>query len=217
MSTISVTRPRRSWWRLALLLLVVVPFLPEIAIYAVTGLARITGCEVADSMPCMFGRLEVSAIIANRLREGIWIARWMGAYGVAAAWLVLCYLVITFGWRKGRSPLKLAVTLVFAALPYFGPYLSIRHLENRLCIPNAGGVLYQLDGRSKEPDGGSPIKCVVFGGDVGDPAHQTVRIYEDLWLTGALVALVAFVSYAIVSAIIRRFSAIGWIKLPREG
>jgi hypothetical protein len=199
MSTKPVAKPRRVWWWLVLMLLVVAPFLPEIAIYAVTGLAKIKGCDVTDKAECMIGKVRLSEIIAINLRAGVWVAEWMGDYGIAAVWLTLCYLAITFGWRNlvGRLLLGLAVTVVFAVLPYFGALLSISHLVNPNCQPNEGGV--------------GP--CVMFGGDVGDVAHNTVN--PQLAMAGFLIALVAFVAYAIIAIVLRLFSALGWIKSPR--
>jgi hypothetical protein len=41
----SLERPRRHLWRLGLLVLVVIPFLPEIVIYLAAALAEIMGCQ----------------------------------------------------------------------------------------------------------------------------------------------------------------------------
>lgn len=207
MSTKPVTRPHHSWWWwLALLLLVVVPFLPEIAIYVVTGLAKLQGCDVVDKTECKIGTWQVSEIVAISLRAAVQIAEWMADYGIAVVWLTSCYLAITFGWRNrvDRLLLGLAVTIVFAVLPYLGPFLSISHLVNPNCEPNAGGVLRHLEGTLNIP-GDTPIKCVMFGGDVGNVAHETVSLILNLLLTGVLVALVAFVAYAIVEVTARRF------------
>ena len=176
------------------------PFLPEIAIYTVTGLAKIKGCDVTDKAVCVIGNVQLSEIIAVILRAGVWVAKWMGDYGVAIVWLTLCYLAIALGWRTlvGRLLLGLLVTLVFALLPYFGPLVSILPLVNPDCQPNEGGV--------------GP--CVMFGGDVGEVAHRTVN--PELALTGILIALIAFVAYAIVAVAMRLFSAFRRIKSSQE-
>jgi hypothetical protein len=85
--------------------------------------------------------------------------------------------------------LALAVTIVFALLPYFGPLLAIGNLLNPHCQANEGGV--------------GP--CVIFGGSVGAPAHDAMRAGWVV-LAGAPISLVAFLIYAIVAGVIHKFS-----------
>lgn len=192
MNTITDKQLRSRWWRLVLLLLIVLPFVPELAIYAVTVLAKLKGCEVTDKVVCTISNVPLSDIIAKILKAAVWVADWMGDYGIAVFWLCLCYLTITFGWRRlvSRLLLGLTVTLVFAVLPYFGPLLSIAHLANANCQPNEGGV--------------GP--CLMFGGNVGDVAHNTVN--PKLVITGVVIALATSIVYVVVAVVIRFFSGL---------
>lgn len=202
MTTDTPTPPsQRHFWRLAFLLLVVAPFLPEIVIYLTAALAKIMGCQLDQKNACLIGPIPVSDIIAFALQVGaglIVAARnngilWLVVFFiVSTAWLVVCFVALTFGWAHARSRLLLgfAVALVFAVLPFFGPLLAIGNLVYQNCQPNEGGV-------------GS---CVMFGGYVGPPAHDAVKAGW-LILAGAPIALGAFVIYAIVTIIIHAFSA----------
>jgi hypothetical protein len=179
--------PRRLW-RIALLVLVVLPFLPEIAIYAAAALAKIMGCQLEQKAACAIGSLQISDVIAAALTAATFVGVGLAFYGIVALWLALCYFAVTKGWPHTPSRLLLAlgIALVFAFLPYFGPMLAIADLENPNCQPNEGGV--------------GP--CVMFGGNVGSPAHDVVTVG---WLivVGAPIALAALVVYVIVLFVIR--------------
>lgn len=191
--TIKSARPRRRLWRIALALLVVLPFLPEIAIFAIAGLARARGCLVDQDWVCHFAGIRVSDMIANALDAGLLVAAAFGT-GVAAAWLALCYATVTLGWARLSSRLLLAilVSAIFSFLPYFGPLLAVGALVNPHCHPNEGGV--------------GP--CVIFGGNVGEPAHEAVAAPWFVFV-GAPIALGAFVIYAVAVIIIRFVSRRG--------
>jgi len=177
---------RHRLWRLALLMLVLVPFLPEIAIYLVTILAYMKGCQVTDTAVCFLGEVRVSGIISALLVGAVFVARCMGEYGIAVVWLALCYVAILLGWPRLSSRLLLGfVILVFALLPYVGPLLSISHLVSDVCQPNEGGV--------------GP--CIMFGGNVGAPAHDTVN--PKLAMLGVLIAVSTFLIYLIVAIVLR--------------
>jgi hypothetical protein len=73
-----IERSRRYLWRLGLLLLVVIPFLPEIVIYLTVALAEIMGCQPNQNSAClMTARIwdtatdEVIAEIRSRERNGV--------------------------------------------------------------------------------------------------------------------------------------------------
>lgn len=181
------TEPRRRWWRLALLLLVVLPFLPEIAIYAVGVLARIKGCVPDQKELCFIAGVNVSNVISRLLAVGLVIGSGFAGLGLAAVWLVICYLVVVRGWAglAARLFLALLVTVMFALLPYLAPGFAIAPLVNANCQPNEGGV-------------GS---CVIFGGDISS-AHHTV-ILPWLIFAGVPIALGTALVCAIVTAVIR--------------
>lgn len=191
MNTKATKESRRHGWRMALLLLVVLPFLPEIIIYATAAVAKAGGCLVDDDWVCWIAGVRVSDVVAHLLRVGVIVAVGFG-YGIAAAWLALCYLAITRGWARliSRLLLALLVSVIFAFLPYLAPALAIAPLVNTHCEPNEGGV-----GR-----------CEIFGGDVGSAAHETV-IVPWLIFVGVPIAFGAVVIYAIVAAIIRVVAA----------
>ena len=91
---------------------------------------------------------------------------------------------------SSRLMLAFSVSLIFAFVPYFGPMLSIGHLVNPNCSPNEGRV--------------GP--CVVYGGNVGSVAHDTV--FLSWWVfRGAPVALAAFGLYVLF--VLRRAKAFG--------
>jgi hypothetical protein len=169
-------------WPLALILLFVLPFLPEITIYVATLLAEIEGCKVDGRMVCLIGQVPASDIIGAALDAGMLVAASF-VTGIAAVWLALCYLVVTRGWAHFVSRLLLAfvITVVFAFLPYLAPMLAITHLVNPNCRPNEGGV------------GG----CIMFGGAVGDTVHDAVTA-PWLIVAGAPIACGAFVIYVVV-------------------
>jgi len=179
----SLTRYRR--WRSVLLLLVGLPFLPEIVTILVSGFAYISGCNVADRTACATGDVVLSDVIRAALKVGTAVGV-IFANGLAAIWLALCYFAIMRGWRYlvSRLGLALIVSLIFAFLPYFGPMLSIGHLVNPRCRPNEGGI---------------PPECIIYGGDIGDAAPAVVLL---IWkfVYGALIALAAFVIFAAVAS-----------------
>lgn len=173
---------RRWFWRIGLLVLFVLPLLPEIVTLTISAIAEVSGCQVDDEKVCAVGPISsVSSVIHLALRAGFLVGVSFGS-GVAAVWLALCYVSIVLGWTGLSSRLMLAfsVSLIFAFVPYFGPMLSIGHLVNPNCSPNEGRV--------------GP--CVVYGGNVGSVAHDTV--FLSWWVfRGAPVALAAFGLYVL--------------------
>ncbi|MEO8321590.1 MAG: hypothetical protein ABI561_25080, partial [Bradyrhizobium sp.] len=109
----AIERSHRHSARLKLLLLVLIPFIPEIIIFAILQ-------RGADS---------IVDFVAN---PGAWQA---GIYLAIAGWLVVCCVAVSQGWSAVPSRLLLgfAVALVFAILPYAGPGLAI------VCIKAFGG------------------------------------------------------------------------------
>ena len=199
-TSVSIAHSRRHFWRLSFLLLVVVPFLPEMAIYVVAALAKAMGCQPDQKNACLIGSVPVSDVIAFALQIGAgWIVAawtngkvWFIVFCIAITlWLIVCFVALTLGWPRTRSRLLLgfATALVFAVLPYFGPLLAIGNLLNQNCQANEGGV--------------GP--CMIFGGQVGIPAHDAVRAGW-LVLAGAPIALGAFLIYAIIALVFRALS-----------
>jgi hypothetical protein len=195
-------RRRRLFTRLSILLLLIIPFIPEIAISATAALARIGGCQPDEVGECRIAGVPVRDVIgwalevkARFINAHAGDPRWATAfYLIAAIWLLACYFVVLRGWRRrsSRLVLGLILTLLFAVMPYFGSLLAIAPLANDSC---------QLDASRSGP-------CMIFGGYVGDPesspAHAAGRIVE-LVIIGAPLALGMFAFYAVgVIAVGRR-------------
>jgi len=185
MSIEPATEPRRHRWRLALLVLVVLPFLPELAIYAVGALAKLNGCVADQKQICRIVGVNVGDVLSGLVTAAVFIGT-VFVLGLAAVWLVMCYLVIGRGWTgpAARFFLALFATVIFAALPYLAPVLAVAPLANDNCLPN---------------EGGGP--CLIFGGDVST-AHHTV-VLPWLLMPGIPIALATAAVYAIVMAIIK--------------
>jgi hypothetical protein len=191
MTTKSAKHSHRHLARLALLLLVVIPFVPEIVITATAGLARLTGCLPDQKEPCGIGPPAVSAVIDWGLHAGagarvaVSIASLTGFYLAIIGWLAMCYVVLTLGWARltSRLLLGLAVALVFALLPYFGPWLSIANLVTKhSCDPNSGHA------------------CIIFGGEVKE-AYAAIRVIAPELLYGGVLTMGIFLIYAICAIV----------------
>lgn len=192
---------RRHFWRLSFSLLIIVPFLPEIAIYIVAAIAKLMGCQLEQKNVCLIGSVPVSDIIAVALRigAGSLVAAWTHGYlwfiifcVTVTLWIVVCFVALTMGWSRTASRLLLGflAALVFAVLPYFAPQLAIGNLINQNCPQaNEGGV--------------GP--CMIFGGYVGSPAHDAVQAGW-LILAGVPIALGVFLVYAVLALVIHTLS-----------
>jgi hypothetical protein len=164
---------------------VLLPFLPDLAIYVVGGLAKVNGCVADQKEICRIAGVNVSDVLSGLVIIAVLIGT-VFVLGLAAVWLVMCYLVIGRGWAgpAARFVLALSATVIFALLPYLAPVFAIAPLANTSCQPSEGG--------------GS---CLIFGGDVSS-AHHTV-ILPWLIMPGVLITLATAAVYAIVVAIIK--------------
>ena len=197
--------PRRRFWRVVLLLLLIIPSLPEIAILVTSALAKIVGCAPDQRDVCLIGLLPASDIIAFALQAGAGVVvtgvrmsqAWLVAFYVAIiGCLIASYVALILGWARtlNRLLLGLVVTLFFAFVPYFGPMTAVAHLEN-------------ANGR---PDDGGTRPCTIFGSYVGDlnysPANDAISLGW-LGLYGVPLSLAMFVGYVIVVIVIGVISA----------
>jgi hypothetical protein len=162
-------------WRIVFLLLVVVPFLPEVSIYVASVIAKLKGCEISQETACSLAGMKVSDIISTALDFGA-----LASLGFAAAWLILCLFVINSGWKEtaSRRRLALATSIAFAILPYLGPFLAIGPLFNQSCPLN----------------GLNPDYCHIFGGQVDGVVLEAI-IPLLLALLGAPIAVLTFIVY----------------------
>ena len=202
MARISLNRLGRYLLRFLLLLLVIIPFIPVIAICMIAAVASLVGCQPDQKNVCLIGSLSVSDVIGWALRSGAsfvadnarksgeWLT-WF--YVTVGGWLVVSYVLVILGWARTLSRLLLgfAVTMAFAFLPYFGPMLAIANLTHDQCRPNEGYV--------------GP--CIIFGGQVGDAAHDAVFIGWLAFRGGIRIALGLFVIYVIVVIVLGVVSA----------
>jgi hypothetical protein len=190
----------RSFWRVILLLLVVIPFLPIIVIGLTSTFALVAGCKLDQTGPCNIASLPASTIIGFALEACAgWVInvsrtdpRWLYVFHAGvSAWLCLCLIVMSLGWRSVKSRLRLgvAVVMAFAILPYFGPALVTANLVHDKCAQNAGRV------------GG----CMLFGGRVGteqyNPMHEALIIANQAG-DGFGLALTIFAVYLAIVTVI---------------
>jgi len=178
----------RSHWHSArwlLLLLVAIPLLPEIFIWAAGALAGLMGCEPGQKPVCLIGSLAVSNVIEGGLSAaGVLSPTWNHYFNLAVAgWLVVCLVVLLRGWRRmtSRLLLGLAVALFLAVLPNLGPLFAIRLVADAsVCKPESTG-------------------CLLFGGEVRnaygalEKANLAVFNGDALPVVGIFLVFAAFV------------------------
>jgi hypothetical protein len=121
------------WWpyKLAFVALVLLPFLPAIAISEIPALARVGRCFFGEGA-CLTGTITTAPRAASRSAAAFIIS-------IAAGWLVVCYLILSLGWRTrimSRLLLAFAVTLIFAFLPNLMPLreLGITNDSGRILL-----------------------------------------------------------------------------------
>ena len=184
MSTESKGGLRRWFWRGALLFLVLLPLLPEVLIIAASAYAGAVGCQIDSKLACAVGPPSATEIIRTALQAAYFIGSKFADDNIVLAWLASCFFLIILGWTRLSSRLLLALgaSMIFGFLPYFGPILTIGPLVNPNCHPNEGGV---------------PPECIIYGGDVGNAAHDAVRLGWKFFY-GAPVALGAFVVFVVL-------------------
>ncbi|GKQ51559.1 hypothetical protein [Bradyrhizobium sp. Ce-3] len=165
------------------MLFVVLTFFPEIIVLATSVVAKLKGCQPSSNVTCEIGPSSAGEIIRSALEAGSFVGLRFSD-GLAAIWLTLGCFLIWKGWQRlsSRLLLGLAVSLVCAFVPYFGPMLSIGSLVNPNCNPNEGGI--------------GP--CMIYGGNIGFVAHDTVRLAWRI-ADGAPIALGIFGIFAIVA------------------
>jgi len=184
-----MAREHRVFWRSALLVLVVLPFLPEIVIHGTTLLAKVVGCSADEPTACPIGVGSASGVIRAALNAGIDVGTRF-AVGVAAVWLALCYLAIIKGWTRLSSQLWLGfgLSVIFGVLLYFAPQWSLEPLRGPHCNPDEGGI----------------GKCDVYGGDISQTAGAAIALprYILEFGYGGPIAIGAFVLFVFVVLVV---------------
>ncbi|CCD98286.1 hypothetical protein [Bradyrhizobium sp. STM 3809] len=192
----ATSRTRTRWTQLGLLLLVVIPFLPELAIWIVAGFAKIMGCSPGQQTLCLNSpwisdtinwafKLSAGLIVTHTTTSLRWLIAFFAGLGL---WLTGCLVIISLGWRRRSSRLVLgfAITLIFAFLPFLGPGLALLGLaEPEACTPGTG-------------------TCKIYGSEVQE-AHAAVRLWDlelqPLWI---VLAAALFAIYAIATILMGR-------------
>lgn len=199
-------RSPRYLARLVLLLLLAIPLLPEIVIGIAAALAGLMGCRPDQKDACLIGSLAVNDAINWALQAG-------GVSIVASAtertylylaiggWLVACYVVLIWGWKRVRSRLLLgsAVALYLALVPFWGPMLAIKMLADRpYCEPAGSGG------------------CTLFGGKVNQAYAALSMADPPPYYESTKLAVGIFAVYAILVIVQRVVSARRPVKSRRE-
>lgn len=185
---------KRRSARWLLLLLVIVPLLPEIFIGAIAGLAILAGCTARQFPPaCKLQSFAVNEVIGWGLSAaGILSSPWsIYFYLGLAAWLVFCLVVLNRGWERVVSRLMIgaAITSLFALLPLFGPWFAIDLVADNSCNPQKAS-------------------CVVFGGVVKNTYAALEKWYfnipdVEVLLTAAMVGIfVVFAIFVVIRGVI---------------
>jgi hypothetical protein len=148
-------RSRRGRAKLIFAFLVMLPFTSEILVILISSLAELVGCRADSATPCSLAKIPVSAMIdvalsAAAMSVALPADRAGYFYLALAAWLFLCYVVLSRGWTSVASRLLLgaAITAVLSVLPFKAPLFAIDMVaREHLCRPQTTG-------------------CKLFGGDV---------------------------------------------------
>lgn len=172
-------------WKLVFVILVLLPFLPAMSVYAVVALARIKGCEAGGEEICIGGPISTARTIVEAAQAspggGVVLL-------IALTWLALCYLSVTLGWKRTASRLLigLAVTIILVGLPYFAALPSLGNFIEPHCRPYGGGFGV----------------CGLFDGSIGSAEHI---LLIQVWASfiGAFASL-AFPIYATVIVVSRK-------------
>jgi hypothetical protein len=195
-------QPRRRLWRLSLLVLVILPFLPEVAIYAVMGLAKARGCTLDNA--CRLNGTSLGDFVGAALQAGLFVSFGFGL-GLVAVWIVLCCCTITNGWSRLSSRLLIAlfVSIIFAGPLYVAPNIALGNLANSQCAAKGEGSCKvfgaEITATAKDV-AYLPYNPVVF--DIISqkfPINADVIQQKDLGAIGSgfVVAALAFLLYAI--------------------
>jgi hypothetical protein len=183
MTTTSAGRGAQRW-RLFLLMLVLVPFAPELAIRLVAGAAALQGCAPADATACAIGPVSLGDLLRRAIEAAVIAAMALG-FGGVVVWLTLVFVAVNRGFATipVRLVLAFVLTAVFALGPYLGPAVAVADLLHGDCQPREAGV----------------GACRLYGTLMGRAANETQVVQWFAFLAGP-VALVMFAVYAFVAA-----------------
>jgi hypothetical protein len=182
MTTIPADRSATRW-RSILLILVLLPFVPELAIRMIAAGAALRGCAPADASACMVGPLSFGSLLRAAITAAVAAAMALG-FGGVVVWLTLAFVAVqrSFATAPVRLVLGFVLTVTFALGPYLAPGLAVADLLHGDCRPQEAGV----------------GACRLFGEAMGKAANDTQVVQWFAFLAGP-VALVMFVVYAFVA------------------
>jgi hypothetical protein len=214
MATESKHPARSRWfWRILLLVLVLLPLLPEIVVLGVSTAAELTGCHFnappsnADLEPQVppdpsavargyrppppavqerSKECALGSLAASAIRLALYMGFYIGyafGFGLSVVWLAFCYVSITRGWSRGIS--RLTIGLMVTLIFVFVPYFGPMIATMNLANPYC------------QPNESGVGPCFIYGEDVGNIVHYNVGLTYSI-VTGAPSALGAFSIYALV-------------------
>jgi hypothetical protein len=194
MAIASNERTTSRWTQLGLLFLVLLPFLPEIAIWIIAGFAKLMGCR--PEQPCLGSttigeminwalKFSPGLIVTDAAIPGPWFIVFFAVLGI---WLTGCFVMVTLGWKRPASRLAVGfvVTLIFAFLPFLGPGLALLGLaQPKSCNPGTG-------------------TCKIYGGEVPE-AHAVLRLWNyELQATSIGLTFLLFAIYVVLVIVVSR-------------
>jgi hypothetical protein len=214
-----------------LLMLVVLPLLPEIVVLSVSAIANLSGCRVdeppLDAMidsqvppdPSAVARRFVppSGPVVGPPRRICAIGPLPSVSSIIGSALEAGFLIgVTFG--SGVVVVWLALCYVSITLGWVGllSRLTLAFFVSLLfaVVPYFGPMMSigYLEKPHCQPDEGGASPCMMYGGDIGGVVHDNFLLgLATVW--GAPVALGAFVSYVIILLIGR---LIAYIRATRQ-
>jgi hypothetical protein len=213
---------RRPFWRIVLLVLVVLPLLPEIVVLSASAIAHLSGCRVDAPPPGATTDSQVhpdpSAVARGFVptpESPLGAAGKVCAIGPPVVSIIRLALKAGFfvGDKFGSGVVIIWLTLSYVSITRgwagFLSRLSLAFLVTLIfaIIPYLGPMMSTEHLRNPrcQPNEAGVGPCVMYGGNVGSVVHYNVALSLEV-LKGAAVATVAFSLYAL-SLLIARLAA----------
>jgi hypothetical protein len=214
---------RRRFWRIVLLVLVILPLLPEIVVLSVSAIAHLRGCRIDGSEIDTAGgqhiALEIPAdpeMVPNRFAPAPGSAGGeppracaIGPFAVSS--------IIRVGLKGGffvGASFSSGVVVVWLALCYVSITRGWTGFLSRLMlaffvslifsfVPYRGPMMSIEHHRNPhcQPNEGGAGYCVIYGGDVGSIVHYNIALGWKV-IAGVLVAFGAFGIYVLFLVVV---------------
>jgi hypothetical protein len=208
-----LARPH-PFWRIVLLVLVVLPLLPEIAVLNVSAIAELSGCRV-DAPPLdstIDSQIPPDPSTTARgfaPPSGSTVSSPGEICTIGPAVSSIIRLALNAGFFVGDT-FGSGVVIIWLALCYVSISRGWRSFLSRLTlaflvslifaiIPYLGPMISvaHLENPRCQPNDAGIGPCTMYGGEVGSIVHYNVALALDDIQVGAAVALVAFSLYAV--------------------